>query len=285
MQQVGVIGIGHVGKRLVESLIEGGYEVVCHDVDPDKRSFATANGAEWAQDPARVAANCEAAITAVPGVPEVEAVFEGESGLFETLGPGQLVVDVSTVGPDAATAVADLCGARDVAFLTAPLTLNAPAGGLHMMIGGTEADYERAAPLLDTVSEGHRRIGSPAAAQTFKLGLQLRYACREAVDAEVVAFARDHDLDPAIYREFLELDVDPRYLEREFAKDIEGLGGRAIWQKDLGYAQSVAREGATATPILDAVLAAYDHASRVFGADAGHATAILRHWERLNGAE
>lgn len=282
MNRIGVVGVGYVGKLLVESLVEAEYDVIGYDVDPSKESYLIDRGGEWGADPADVAEGADAVVLAVPGAPEVREVFEGEDGIRDVLEPGQLVVDASTTGPDAAEAVAGICADRDVAFLTAPLTRNAPAGGVHMMVGGTEDDYAAGTPLLDALSRRHLRIGTPAEAQTFKLILQARYACQAAVDAEVVAFARDRGLDPRPYREFLGLDVDERYLDREFERAIEGMGGLAIWHKDLGYGLGVAREGNTATPILDAVFGAYKHAVRTADDDEGHAATVLRYWETLN---
>lgn len=282
MQRIGAIGIGFIGKLLVERLVDADYDVVGYDIDPEKRAWLTEQGGEWVDSPAAVADETDAVFLAVPGAPEVESTFEGEDGLLETLETGQLVVDTTTTGPDAAEAAAGLCAARGVSFVTAPLTRNAPAGGVHMMVGGAEADYDCATPLLDAVSRRHLRIGTPAEAQTFKLILQARYACQEAVDAEVVAFARDQGLDPRTYKEFLGLDVEESYLTRDFSQDIEGLGGLLIWHKDLGYGQDVARESNTATPILNAVFEAYKYGVRTASDDDSHAATILRYWEELN---
>jgi len=282
MQKIGAIGIGYIGKLLVERLIEADYDVVGYDIDPEKEAWLTEQGGEWVDSAAAVADDTDAIFLAVPGATAVRQTFEGEGGLLETLDADQLVIDTSTTGPDAAAAAADLCADRGVGFVTAPLTRNAPAGGVHMMVGGTEDDYARATPLLDVVSRRHRQIGTPEAAQTFKLILQARYACQEAVDAEIVAFARDQGLDPRPYEEFLGLDIEESYLERDFNQAIEGMGGLAIWHKDLGYGLEVARESNTATPIANAVFEAYKHTVRTASDDEGHAATILRYWEGLN---
>ena len=282
METIGVIGVGYIGKLLVDSLIERDYDVIGHDIDPAAETYVVDRGGEWASTPAEAAAGADAVVLAVPGAPEVRDVFEGENGLADTLAEGQFVIDTSTTGPDAARALAEMCEERGVGFLTAPLTRNAPAGGVHMMVGGTDGNYETGEALLDAMSRRHLHLGTPAEAQTFKLILQTRYACQEAVDAEIVAFARDQGLDPRPYRDFLGLDVDEKYLTREFDQAIEGMGGLAIWHKDLGYGLEVAREGDTATPIANAVFEAYKHGVRAAGDDEGHATAILRYWEGLN---
>lgn len=286
MKRIGVIGIGYVGRMLVDSLSEtdAEFEVVGHDIDPEKKTYLTDRGHEWAETPADAADGADAVVLAVPGAPEVREIFEAADGPLDVLESGQFVVDTSTTGPDAAEALADVCAERGVGFLTAPLTRNAPAGGVHMMVGGSERDYEEGTPLLDVLSRRHLHLGSPADAQTFKVILQARYACQEAVDAEVVAFARDQGLDPRPYREFLGLDINEKYLERDFSPAISGMGGLAIWHKDLGYALDAAEIAHSATPITNTVFEAYKHGVRTASDDERNDTAILRYWEHLNDA-
>lgn len=282
MNRIGVVGVGFIGKILIDGLTQADYDVVAYDIDPAERSHITDLGEEWAESPAAVAQETDAVIIAVPGAPEVLDVFEGDDGILGTLDEDQIVIDTSTTGPDAAETVAELSEERGFPFLTAPLTANAPAGGVRMMVGGSEAAYETGSPLLDAMSDRHRRIGTVAEAQTFKLILQARYACQDAVDAEIVAFARDQGLDPRPYHEFLGLDIDEKYLDRDFSPSIEGMGTLAIWHKDLGYGLDVAKESDTATPIINAVFEAYKHAFRTVSPDEGYSTTILRYWEALN---
>lgn len=284
MQRIGIIGIGYIGKMLVDSLFEAedDVEVVGYDINSSKETYLTDRGGEWSDSPAAVADDADVVILAVPGAPEVRGIFEDENGLLDVLEAGQLVIDTSTTGPDAAEAFAQMCAERDVGFLTAPLTRNAPAGGVHMMVGGSKETYTEGIPLLDVLCRRHLRLGTPAEAQTFKLILQARYACQEAVDAEIVAFARDQGIDPRPYQEFLGLDIEEKYLTRDFNQAIEGMGGLAIWHKDLGYALEVARKSNTATPITNAVFEAYKHSIRTMADEEGHAATILRYWRQLN---
>lgn len=284
MQRIGVIGIGYIGTMLVDSLFEAedDVEVVGYDIDPAKETYLTERGGEWENSPAAVADGADVVLLAVPGAPEVRGIFEDEGGLLDVLEAGQLVIDTSTTGPDAAEAFAGICEDRGVKFLTAPLTRNAPTGGVHMMVGGSEDAYSAGNALLDVLCRRHLHLGTPAEAQTFKVILQARYACQEAVDAEVVAFARDQGLDPRPYREFLGLDIEEKYLTRDFNQAIEGMGGLAIWHKDLGYALEVARKSNTATPITNAVFEAYKHSVRTVADEEGHAATILRYWSQLN---
>ena len=277
---IGLIGAGFIGKRFVDALIDAGHAVTVSDIDPAQVEAAVEQGANAAEGPAAVGAASEAVVLAVPGAPEVrETVAE----LVPALSPGGLIVDTSTTGPGAAADVAARCRDAGVEFLTAPLTRAAPGGGIQFMAGGDPAVYEAASDLLETLGRERTRIGSVEQAQSFKLCLQLRYAGHEAVDAEVVATARALGVDPDPLNDYLGMDVAEEYFTGEFSQAIEGLGGLAIWRKDLGYLLETAHEEDVATPLAATVREVYKHASRVAGPDEGHAATLLRHWQRLNG--
>jgi 3-hydroxyisobutyrate dehydrogenase-like beta-hydroxyacid dehydrogenase len=283
---VGVVGAGHIGGLLADELLAADCEVVAYDVEADRVAELVERGAAAADSAAAVAARADAVFLALPGAPEVERVVL-DDGLLDALDAGDLLVDASTTGPEAATAVAGACEERDVTFLSAPVTRGGPGpdDGMHAMVGGDPDAHEAATDLLDAVTVDHVRVGDHGAAQRFKLLLQLLYAGRAAVDAEVVAAARDQDLPADVLNDVLELDVSERLLSGNFSSPRAGMGGLAIWHKDLGYLQSVTADRDTALPLGSAVHEAYRHAMRVRDPDEKDAAAVVRHWERLNGGD
>ena len=284
MDTVGLVGVGHIGGLLLERLSDAGYAVVAHDADPDRQALAADRGAETVDGPAAVGERADAVLLALPGAPEVTSVAV-ESGLLAALGAGGLLVDCSTTGPDAAETVATAAADRGVAFVTAPVTRGGPGEGLHAMVGGSPADCEVAADLLDAVTLDRERVGTHADAQRFKLLLQLRYAGQEAIDAEVVAAARDLGLPAEQYNDLLDLDVSERLLEGDFSPAHVGMGGFAIWEKDLGYLLDATTDTRTAVPLASEVQAAYRHAGQVKGEEERNSAAIIRHWQRMNGED
>lgn len=283
MHRIGLIGVGFVGKLFTDSLRDADYPLTVHDVDESKTEYAVERGAEAGESSADVAERSDVVVLALPGREEVASVME-EDGVLRALDAGQIVIDTTTTGPETAARYESRCAERDVGFLSAPLTRSAPNEGVHMMVGGNEREYEEATDLFDCLSAAHRRIGDAAAAQTFKLMLQLRYAGHRAIDAEIVEFGRDNGVDPRLLNEFLGMDVWEEYFGDEFEQEIEGMGGRRIWQKDIGYAVDLARRTDTAIPLSSDVHEAYKATARSAGADQGHAAAIVEHWRRLNGS-
>ncbi|WP_225333507.1 NAD(P)-dependent oxidoreductase [Halomicrobium urmianum] len=285
MRAIGIIGVGYIGSEFLDRLLADGYDVTVFDVDDEKVDHAGQRGATAADSPAEVAGETDAVVMALPGTPEVEATLEGDDGLLDALGDGQLVVDVTTTRPETSEVAEEMCDEAGADFVEAPITSAAPREGYHMMIGGTEERYEAAADLLDTLCDDHTRVGPIPEGTVLKLGLQMRYAGHAALDAEIVEYARDNGVDPELFNDFFGMDIWEQYFTGDFSQDIEGLGGLAIWHKDLGYAREFARENDTALPLNGVVHEAYKAATRRAGEDEGHAATLVKYWTALNDAE
>ena len=285
MDTIGLIGVGYIGTEFLDRLLAADDDVVVFDIDEDAVARATDRGAAAADSPAAIADRTDAIVLALPGSPEVEATLEGEDGLLDALTPDQLVVDVTTTHPDTSVVAEELCDEAGSAYIEAPITGGAPREGYQLMVGGTRQRYERATPLLDVLCDAHTRVGAIPDGTILKLGLQMRYAGRAALDAEIVEFTRDNGVDPELYRDFFGMDVWERYLTGEFEQAISGLGGLAIWHKDLGYAREFAAENGTALPLNAVVHEAYKATTRRVADDEGHAAALIRYWMALNDAD
>lgn len=282
MNEIGIIGVGVIGKLFVDRLNETDRMVVVYDIDESQEAYATERGASTAASPQELTERSDVVIMALPGTPEVETTMEGADGVLAALEGGQLVVDATTTLPETSIAVESMCDDRGATFVEAPITGAAPRDGWHMMVGGTEENYETASPLLDDLCDDHVRIGETGKATVFKLALQMRYAGHNALDAEIVEFVRDNGADPQLLNEFLEMGIWENYFTDDFSQDIEGLGGLAIWHKDIGYARQVAHDNNTALPINAAVHEAYKATVRTVEEDEGHAATLIKYWRRLN---
>lgn len=285
MTVVGLIGVGYIGKLFLTALVETDHDVMVFDIDEEKVQYAVAQGASGSDSPAELGREADVIVLAVPGTSDVEDVMEGENGLLDRVEEGQLVIDVTTTLPETSVIYEQQCAKRDVRFIEAPITGGSPRDGFHMMIGGTEENYSEATEILDILCADHTRIGEIGTATIFKLGLQMRYAGHHAIDAEIVEFARDNGVDPAMYNEFLEMGMFDKYFTEDFSQEIEGLGGLTIWNKDIGYARQVAHENHTALPINGVVHEAYKATIRRAREDEGHAAALIKYWKTLNEAE
>ena len=118
MRDIGLIGVGYIGKRFVESLREASYSLTVYDIDESQVAYAREYGAEVADSPAGVGEASDAVFMALPGTPEVEATMEGEDGLLSTLDPGDVVVDSTTTKVETAVEYEATCEERGVHWVS-----------------------------------------------------------------------------------------------------------------------------------------------------------------------
>lgn len=284
MTTVGIIGVGYIGKLFLDQLLVADYTVIVFDTDESQVEYATDRGAVAAETPASVGRESDVVIMALPGSSEVEATMEGTDGLLQGVDPNDLVIDVTTTLPETSVVCEELCAEREVQFVEAPITGGSPREGYHMMIGGSESNYDAATDILDVICADHTRIGDTGDAIIFKLALQMRYAGHHAIDAEIIEFCRDNGVDPKPLNDFLEMGIWENYFTGDFTQAIEGLGGLAIWHKDIGYAQQVAHANKTVLPLNSVVHEAYKATVRRAAADDGHAATLITYWQKLNDA-
>ena len=97
--KVGFIGLGTMGSSMAHNTIQGGYELVVHDIQREAATSHLEAGAAWADTPREVAESTDIVFTSLPGPLEVEAVVLGEDGLHEGLSAGKAYFDLSTSSP------------------------------------------------------------------------------------------------------------------------------------------------------------------------------------------
>lgn len=171
---VGFVGLGRMGSHMARNLVRAGHRVTVYDVRQEAIEVLVELGATAASVPARVAAGAEFVFTSLPGPAEVTAVWQGEDGLLAHLEHDAIGIDLSTIGPDTARAVADEARARGRRFIDSPVSGGvggAEAGTLSLMIGGPEADFEEALPVLAAIGDPNKiyRCGDAGAGSVTKL--------------------------------------------------------------------------------------------------------------------
>jgi 3-hydroxyisobutyrate dehydrogenase-like beta-hydroxyacid dehydrogenase len=247
--RVGVIGLGIMGAPVARNLLRAGHAVTAHTRTRARAEPLLADGASWADTPAEVAAAVDTVVTLLPDTPDVEAVVaDGPACVLAGAGPGLLVVDMSTIAPDAARTLAGRVGKAGGAFLDAPVSggeQGAIAGTLSIMVGGEPAAFERARPIFAAVGRQATHMGGAGQGQMTKLVNQVVGAATLAAVAEGVVLAAKAGLDPeAMVRavgagaaaSWMLAEQAPRMQRRDFAP---GFMVR-LQQKDLRLALAAA---------------------------------------------
>ena len=201
--KVGFIGLGVMGRPMALHLQRAGHELFVWARRPES---AAGLPAQVCATPAALGAACEVVFTMITSSVDVEGVALGPDGLIEGMAPEAVLVDCSTIAPDAARRIASRLGAKGIAMLDAPVSggvQGAIDATLAIMVGGEATVLERVRPLLDCLGKRIVHIGPNGAGQVAKACNQMiMVAAIEAV-AEALRLATASGVDPARVRQAL----------------------------------------------------------------------------------
>jgi 2-hydroxy-3-oxopropionate reductase len=203
---VGFIGLGLMGRPMALHLEKAGHTLHLWARRPESLApFANVNAKTYAT-PAKVAANADVVITMVADAPDVENVCLGADGLAAGGKAGLIVVDMSTINPNAARSIGQRLAEKGIEFVDAPVSggeTGAINAGLTIMVGGTPAAFEKVKPLLEKMGKSVTLIGASGAGQVAKACNQILTGVGVMAVAEAFNFAAKSGVDAARVREAL----------------------------------------------------------------------------------
>ena len=277
-EKLGYLGLGMMGFPMTRRLLDAGHDVTVWNRSPGKAAGLVEAGARLAATPRDAAATAGIIFMCLTDASAVERVVFGPDGLASADGAAKLVVDFSSIHPDAARAIAArLKAANGMGWIDAPVSggsKGAEEGTLAVMAGGDAADIERVRPYVLAMARRLTHMGPTGAGQTTKLCNQVIVGCAMAVLAEATRLASNAGIDASKLPEALAggfADSIPLQLfVPRMAQGIHAppLGHIASMLKDLDTVVEVAHD--TSTPVPMAALAAqlFRLAKAARGADA-----------------
>jgi 3-hydroxyisobutyrate dehydrogenase len=275
MEKLGYLGLGMMGFPMTRRLISAGHDVVIWNRSAGKAAALVDAGARLAARPSDIATAADIIFMCVTDAAAVEKVVFGADGLATVAGHGKLVVDFSSIHPDAARAVAArLQKANGMGWIDAPVSggsKGAEEGTLAVMAGGDAADIERIRPYVLAMARRLTHMGPVGAGQTTKLCNQVIVGCAMTVLAEATRLAVNAGIDANKLPEALAggfADSIPLQLFVPRMVHSPPLGHIATMLKDLDTVVDVARD--TSSPVPMSALAAqlFRLAKSARGADA-----------------
>jgi 3-hydroxyisobutyrate dehydrogenase-like beta-hydroxyacid dehydrogenase len=277
-EKLGYIGLGMMGLPMSRRLLGAGHDVTAWNRSAAKLAALVDAGAKAATCPRDMASAADIIFMCLTDAAAVEAVVFGRDGVAEAPGSGKLVVDFSSIHPEAARDLAArLKAANGMGWIDAPVsggTMGAEEGTLAVMAGGDAADIERVRPYVLSMARRLTHMGPTGAGQTAKLCNQVIVGCAMAVLAEATRLAVNAGIDARRLPEALAggfADSIPLQLfVPRMAQGIHSppLGHVSTMLKDLDTVVDVAR--ATSSPVPMSALAAqlFRLAKAARGADA-----------------
>jgi 3-hydroxyisobutyrate dehydrogenase len=195
---VGFIGLGIMGRGMARNIANAGFPLFVYNRTASRMADLADVGANPTTSPADVARHCDIIITCVSDTPDVEAVITGPDGVIHGLKPGALVIDMSTISPQATIALAEQIRAHGGTMLDAPISggsEGAAKGTLSIMVGGSEADFNRALPVFQAMGKNIVHVGAQGAGQTVKLVNQILVVGNALAMSEALLFAQAGGVD------------------------------------------------------------------------------------------
>jgi 2-hydroxy-3-oxopropionate reductase len=257
LERIGFIGLGIMGRPMARNLLKAGYPLVVSSRSPGPVAELVAAGAKAASSPREVAGGSDVIVTMLPGPAEVEAVIAGADGVLEGAANGALVIDMSSSSPALARRLAGAGRARGVGVLDAPVSggdRGAIEATLSIMVGGEEADFERARPVFAAMGKTVVHCGPSGAGQTVKACNQVVVALAIEGLSEALVLGAKAGVRPELILQVLGGGLaQSRVMELRGPTMIRGSfepGGKAhLHRKDLDVALQTARELGVALPV------------------------------------
>ena len=255
--RLGFIGLGLMGVPMCRNLLRAGFDLTVYNRTAVKAEPLVASGATAADSIADLAERCDVVLACLGTVAASEAAFCGEQGAVSRSRPGQLYIDLGTIGPEAARRIAANVAARGVDFLDAPVSggpEGAAAGSLTIMTGGRREAYERAEPILRAIGRNLHHLGEVGAGSVAKLVNQLLTLVHAAAAAEALALGSRAGADPERLLEVLRTSFGQskmleRTVPRIVARDFAAGAPLRLYAKDLMLLRELAERGGAAVPL------------------------------------
>lgn len=284
---IALIGAGVMGQAIGSRLLETGNTLSVYDRNPPKVAALAEKGARGATSPAEAAKDAGFIITSLNSAEAIEQVIFAEAGVVESVTSGAMIIDMSSIDPNATRRLAERASEFGLRWLDSPLSGGAPKavlGTLTVMAGGSASDFEDSKAVMDHLCANFTLMGPTGAGQTTKLINQVFCALHFVAVAEATQLALDSGVDAARIPDALKGGRADSAILQEFmakmaAKDYTPAGRLDNMVKDLNGVQDLARTTGTAMP-LTAVCAEIHRVLTARGLGHADNAALMEYWSK-----
>ena len=287
---MGFVGLGTMGRFMAGNLARAGFPLTVWNRTASKAVELAELGVQVAATPADVARASDVVVACLTDSPQVEAVLFGLDGLAEGFSEGSLFVDCSTLSPLKAQEFAERLAAQGVSMLDAPVSggsEGAKNATLTIMVGGSEADYERASGVFSAMGKTVTHLGPVGAGQWAKAIDQVILCGVYLGVAEGVTLGLKAGLDVEKVINALKGGAAGSWIlenrSGRMIEDVYPLGFKiALHRKDLGIGLELAKDVGAALPVT-AMAAVFEDGLIAQGHGDDDNSALARPIRRLSG--
>ena len=256
--KIGFLGLGNMGGPMAHNLLKAGHELTVFDLSEAAVANLVEAGASAAPSIAALAGNdVEMIITMLPAAQHVKGVYLGEDGLLAKVAPEVRLIDSSTIDPMSAREVAAAAAAKGNRMIDAPVsggTGGAAAGTLTFMVGGEQADFDAALPVLQAMGKNIVYCGPSGNGQVAKVANNMLLGISMIGAAEAMNLGVSLGMDPKVLAGIINTSSGrcwstdtynpyPGVLDNAPAsRGYTGGFGTDLMLKDLGLATEAAKQ-------------------------------------------
>ncbi len=203
---IGFIGMGHMGSHMAQRLLDAGYQVIVYDRTKEKAQEVGQRGAWVAQAPKDLAANCQVVLVCVTNDEAQHDVMFGPEGALAGVHAGSMIIDLSTVSPDASRRLYQAAKQQGVSMIDAAVSGSVPQvdqGSLVIFVGGEQKTYQQCKPLLDVLGKNSFSMGASGMGTTMKLVVNTLLGLGMQALAEAIALGEKAGLEKGLLLDVL----------------------------------------------------------------------------------
>ena len=261
---IGFLGLGNMGGPMAHNLLKAGHQLTVFDLSASAVEGLVKAGASAAKDVASLAASdAQVVITMLPAAHHVKGVYLGENGLLSQIDKGVLLIDSSTIDPMSAREVATAAAAQGNPMIDAPVsggTGGATAGTLTFMVGGDDAAFAKALPVLEVMGKNIVHCGASGNGQVAKVANNMLLAITMIGTAEAMNLGVSLGMDPKTLAGIINTSSGRCWSSDTYnpypgvmdgvpaSRGYSGGFGTDLMLKDLGLASEAAKQ--TQQPVI-----------------------------------
>jgi len=264
LNNIGFIGLGNMGRLMAKNVLAKGHNLMVYDVQQEALDSLKQLGATVSHSPQDVAAQVDCVITMLPNTASVLEVYDGKNGILKSGKKGSLLIDSSTVDPQASKKVAALAEAQGNVFIDAPVSggVNAARlGQLTFMVGGPPEVFPAAQELLSTMGARVVHCGPVGSGQVVKICNNMLLGISMIGTSETMNLGTRLGIDPKVLLNIINSSSGRCWSSEVYcpvpgvmdnvpsSSDYKGGFQTKLMAKDLGLANDAAARTATPTPL------------------------------------
>ena len=198
---IGFIGMGHMGSHMAQRLLDAGYQLTVYDRTEEKAQEVGQRGAQVAQTPKDLAANCQVVMACVTNDEAQQDVVFGPEGALAGVHGDSMIIDLSTVSPGASRRLYQAAKEQGVPMIDAAVSGSLPQvdqGSLVIFVGGEQKTYQECKPLLDVLGTSSFYMGPSGMGTTMKLVVNTLLGLGMQALAEAIALGEKAGLEKGL---------------------------------------------------------------------------------------